>query len=264
MERGDRLFLNKYPVFSRGRVLKLEMLNSMRDFPRDIVNIHISGYSNGILTGCRLSVNDDYIVILPGIICFDEEIYILKENYAIPYTHADETAVLKVKFIGADSSQDFVSYMTEVFIDKDTNIHKDEIELCRFKLKVGAKLRNNYTDFEDMTTEYNTINIINSQFAAYENSTISLYILKCFAKEAFKYKLSDPLDISFCMQCLQSEKAINKELIISYISSRLDVEYEDYSNERMYKYLVQILNTIKQGKETESNINYLSNRIIID
>lgn len=258
------MFSNKHPVFSRGRILKLEMLDCIRDFPKDIVNVHINGYANGILTGCRLSVNDDYIIISSGIICFDQDIYILKENYTIPYTHTNETAVLKVKFTGENSNQDFVSYITEVFIDNDTKVYKDEIELCRFKLKAGAKLRNNYTDFEDMTTEYNTINIINSQFAAYENSTISPYILKCFAKEAFKYKLSNPLDISFCMKCLQSEKAINKELIITYISSRLDQGYEDYSNERMYKYLIRILDTIKQGKQTKSNVGYLSNKILID
>lgn len=258
------MFSNKYPVFSRGRILKLEMLDCIRDFPKDIVNVHINGYANGILTGCRLSVNDDYIIISPGIICFDQDIYILKENYKVPYTHTNETAVLKVKFTGENSNQDFVSYITEVFIDNDTNVHKDEIELCRFKLKEGAKLRNNYTDFEDMTTEYNTINIINSQFAAYENSTISPYVLKYFAKEAFKYKLSNPLDISFCMQCFQNEKAINKELIISYISSRLDQEHEDYSNERIYKYLIRILDTIKQCKQTKSNVSYLSNKILID
>ncbi|MEJ8553238.1 hypothetical protein [Tepidibacter sp. Z1-5] len=258
------MFSNKHPVFSRRRVLKLEMLDCIRDFPKDIVNIHINGYANGILTGCRLSVNDDYIIISPGIICFDEDIYILKENYTVPYTHTNETSVLKVKFIGENSNQDFVSYITEVLIDNDTNIHKDEIELCRFKLKAGAKLRNNYTDFEDMTTEYNTINIINSQFAAYENSTISPYVLKYFAKEAFKYKLSNPLDISFCMQCLQDEKAINKELIIIYISSRLDQEYEDYSNERIYKFLIEILQDIKYNRVEKSDSNYLSRKIILD
>jgi hypothetical protein len=251
-------------VFSRGRILKIDMLEHLRDFPKDIIKINLNGYGNGIVKGCRLLVNDDYIIIEPGIIYFHEEIYLLKEEYKLPYEHTNETAILKVKFMGESSSKDFVSHGTEVFIDNDTNIYEDELELCRFKLKEGAKLRNNYVNFEDMTTGYNTLNIIHTPFAAYGKSTLSPYVLTNFAKEAFGYKLSNPLDISFCMQSLQREEPMSKELIINYISARLEIEYKDYSNERLYKMLLRILKDIIGRKGRKRDRNYLSKKILVD
>ena len=34
---------------------------------------------------------------------------------------------------------------------------KNEIELCRFRLKAGAELRTEYKDFYDIQTEYDTM-----------------------------------------------------------------------------------------------------------
>jgi hypothetical protein len=240
------------------------MLEHLRDFPKDIMKIYLHGYVNGILTGCKLLINDEHILIEPGIIYFDEEIYTLKEKYKVPYLATNEQAILKVKFIGENSNKDFSSYRTEIFIDGDTNIYKDEIELGRFKLKEGAKLRDAYVDFEDMTTEYNTLNRIHVPFAAYKKSTLSPYILRCFAKEAFQYKLTSPLDISFCMQCLQGEEAISKELLINYIVARLEIENKDYSNEKVYKLLVEVLKDIRYSKGRKRDRNHLSRKILVD
>ncbi|WP_129599949.1 hypothetical protein [Anaerophilus nitritogenes] len=258
------MFVSKSPIFGRGRILKIEMLEHVRDFSKDMIKLHLHGYSNGILTGCRLLINDDYIIIQPGMIYFDEEIYILKENYTIPYVHTNETAILKVKFIGENSNKDFVSHGTQILIDSDIHIYEDEIELCRFKLKEGAKLRNNYVNFEDLITEYNTLNIIHTPFAAYRNSTLSPYVLNYFAKEAFQHKLSNPLDISFCMQCLKNEESMSKELILNYIAARLEIDYKDYSNEKLYKFLVEILHQIQSNKGNKRDRNYLSKKILVD
>ncbi|TCO67916.1 hypothetical protein [Marinisporobacter balticus] len=119
-------------------------------------------------------------------------------------------------------------------------------------------------NFEDMTTEYNTLNRIHVHFSAYKNSTLSPYVLTNFAKEAFGYKLSNPLDIAFCMQCLQKEEAMSKELIINYIAARLEIDYKDYSNEKLYKFLVEILKEIKSSKGMKRDRNYLSKRILVD
>ena len=52
------MFKNIYPLFERKRLLKKEMLENIRDFPRDIFDIFFRNYSDGILTGCDIEVKE--------------------------------------------------------------------------------------------------------------------------------------------------------------------------------------------------------------
>lgn len=72
------MFKNIYPLFERKRLLKKEMLEILRDFPRDIFQILYQDYADGILAGCELETIDGSLVIHPGIICYNKIPYILK------------------------------------------------------------------------------------------------------------------------------------------------------------------------------------------
>lgn len=257
------MFFNSYPLFNRGRTLKLEMLEQLRDFPRNFIDVFLEQYSNGILSGCQLKVNSDYITVTKGIVKHNDMIYILKENCIVPYECTDRLVILKVRFLDETKNNDFVRYGTELFIDDNLEIQNDEMELCRFKVKTGAKLRVDYVSFEDMSTEYDTLNIINSPFAAKDKSSLSPEILKYFAKEAFKYNITNPLDISFCMMCLQNQDVIERDLLLSYTGARLKIQLKDYSNKEIYEHLVRILESIKQGKEALGNHNKSNYRKIL-
>lgn len=258
------MFSTTYPVFGKGRILKLEMLENLRDYPKDILDIHLQEYADGILTGCKLQISDNYIMITPGIIYFKGIPYILRDPYKLPYFHTNVTALLKISFSEKSANNDFISYTANAFIDDNIAISENEIELCRFKLKVGAKLRTDYTSFEDLETEYNTVNTIHAPYAAYKKSTISPDILNYFAQEAFKHNPTEPLDISFCMICMENQQAISRELITSYIALRLNIQKQDYTNQTIYKYLNQILNNISTSKKAEKNMGFSSKRILID
>ena len=52
------MFKNVYPLFERKRLLKKEMLENIRDFPRDIVDIFFFFFSDGILAGCDIKVKE--------------------------------------------------------------------------------------------------------------------------------------------------------------------------------------------------------------
>lgn len=265
MRGGDKLFFNTYPLFNRGRILKLEMLEQLRDFPRDFIDIVLEQYSDGIIAGCNLKVEGNRIIISKGVIKHDNLLYLLKEDYSLSYKSTNHMAMLKIKFLGETKNNDFVNYGTEIFIDNNLNLKEDEMELGRFKLKIGARLRADYINLEDMYTEYDTINIINVPFAAFEKSSLCPYILNCFAKEAFKYKLVNALDISFCMLCLQNQQVMERELILNYIKARLEIEEKEYSNEQIYEHLVRILQGIRRGKEDlENNKRTDYKKIIVD
>ena len=52
------MFKNTYPLFERKKVLKKEMLENLRDYPRDVFHILYQDYSDGILVGCELKVQE--------------------------------------------------------------------------------------------------------------------------------------------------------------------------------------------------------------
>lgn len=64
------MFRNIYPVFEAKKVLRIEMLENLRDYPRTLFDIEYQEYSDGILYGCRLKAADKELTVLPGIILF--------------------------------------------------------------------------------------------------------------------------------------------------------------------------------------------------
>lgn len=258
------MFLNKYPIFEKGRILKLEMIESLRDFPRNLADIMTQDYSNGILEGCKISSSDNYLVIDRGVVCYNHILYFLKEKVKIPYENTDQLVLLKLKFFGEGRSKDFISYSTQIFLDTMEDVKNDELELCRFKLKEGAVLRAEYVDFNDFDTEYDTICRIEAAYSAKEKSTLYPEILRCFAREALEYKLENPLDAAFCMSCLAEGMRMGREIILLYIKNRYQNMGEKATNQEIYQALKNILREIRNGESGSRNKGFLERRILLD
>jgi hypothetical protein len=241
------LFENRYPLFNSGRLLKIDMLEELRDFPRGFFDARFRGYSDGIISGCDLEVSDNNIKILRGIIKYQGVLYILNKEKKIEYTCSNKLMVLKVKFLPQALDSDFRTNSTEIHLDENLNLEENEIEICRFKLRAGAKLRINHTDFTDLSTEYDTINTIYAPYAAYGESSLNPEILRRYGNELLTCNLSEAWDTSFTMMCVQNKEAIQKEIIISYLVNKLGIEMKDYSNEDLYYYLLEVLNSVKDG-----------------
>lgn len=64
------MFRYEKPLFEKKRLLRIEMLEQLRDYPRDYLEILYSGYSDGIVCGCTLSWNEEELMITPVIIKF--------------------------------------------------------------------------------------------------------------------------------------------------------------------------------------------------
>ena len=167
------MFLDKFPKFTPGRVLKNDMLNELRDYPRDYINILYSHYSDGLLAGCTLQVNSETINIAPGLVRHQGKLYTLSQTASVPYTATGQDMLVKVNFAKEKENGDYILSSGDILITPSLKIAENELELCRFKLKLGARLRDEYQDFTDYSTEYDTINIINVPFAAPYESTLS-------------------------------------------------------------------------------------------
>ena len=259
------MFGDKFPHFNKGSILKKEMLESLRDYPRDFFELRYKNYSDGVVLGMNITVEDEYICIDRGVVKHSGEIYILKKVKKIKYENSNREIMIKIKIEGVDEKKDFTVSKANIVLDDNLKLENNEMELGRFKLREGAKLRSEYSDFVDFVIEYNMINIVNVKQSYEFESTINPVIIKKFAKKILK-KLSDNVyDVSFYMICTNSE-VVSRELISSYLIKKMNLVEKEYSNLEMYNYMSKILKESRNGKDNSrvESQRRRPTRIIVD
>ena len=252
-----------YPYFNSGRVLKQEMLESMRDFPRDALDVYNETMSNGIVSGLTPKVDKDIITFSKGVVKYKGELYVFNSPTLINYADTEVDILIKLNFYDEIKDKDYRTQYVEIEIDRNTGLLDNQIELGRFKLKKGAYLRSDYQDLFDFTTEYNTINIVHVLYAGYLEPTISGKILKYFAKEALEARAQEQMDITFCMMCLNSSR-IERQVIYNYIAYKQKEAIKDMANQMIHDKLALILKQIKRENMGEKRKGAAAARIIVD
>ena len=239
----------KYPQLEKLHILRTETLVSMRDRAFETLLLFLKNYNDGIVSGCKLVTTKDSITLTEGIILHNNFLYLIKEPMSVDYSPTDELIIMKMVFAPEIFTENFIQRNVSVELSHDLNLADNEIELCRFKLKKGAILRTDYTDFFDRTTEFDTINAINVPYAAPNGSTISPEITKHFAESASKFDL-EPEDFSFCLEALNGQ-ILSREQISFYIERRLKINLPDKENQTLYDNLCLILQDIQSGRQRE-------------
>ncbi|MDE7271753.1 MAG: hypothetical protein K2N95_01660 [Lachnospiraceae bacterium] len=234
------MFQNIYPVFEPKRVLKKEMLENLRDYPRTLFDIQYQEYSDGILYGCRLEARDKELTVLPGVILFKGIPYFMEKPYVVSCEAQGKLTYLKVCFTDKEVGTGREEYRGRICLDGQAPDTGRELEIARFKLQPGARLRTEYVDFDDYATEFDTVNRIHTAYAAPGHPVVWPQILKCFAQEMMRRGQRDPWDCAFCMGCMQTREPVPYEAVRAYLNVRLGQEKE-YTNEQTYHALLQIL-----------------------
>lgn len=242
------MFLDKFPTFTAGRVLKYDMLNALRDYPRDYVTIMYSHYSDGVLAGCNLEVNSEAIQIAPGLVRHKGKLYALSQPVLVPYSATGQDTIVKIHFSKEKKSGDYILSSGDIISAPGIKVAENELELCRFKLKTGARLRAEYLDFADYSTAYDTVNIVSVPFAAPYESTLSPILTRCFAEEAWAGRPSHAFDYVFISLCAQGEP-VARNVIVAYTSARLGIVAKGAANQDLHRHLAKILDDIRLGKE---------------
>ncbi len=257
------MFKNIYPLFERKRVLKKEALENLRDFPRDIFRILYQDYSDGILCGCELEVTDKTILIRPGILYYRKIPYILTETWEMPYKATGKQEYLKVRFPDKNVGGGQDEYLTQVCLDGHIPDINCELELARFKLQEGARLRDDYTDFFDYNTEFDTVNRISVPYASPDKSSIYPQVTRAYAETLMKYPIQNPWDYSFCMECLKEQGAIPYRTVHIYLNIRLDQRKEEYSNMEIYKAFRRILSEVDGGRSLDVRKEKVERKLLL-
>jgi hypothetical protein len=253
----------KYPFFNKDRILKIEMLENMRDYPRDALDVFTEDLSDGIVCGLTPIVDKDIITFTKGIVKYKGLAYVLNNPTAIRYGVTETDVAIKLNFYDETSDKDYRTQYLSIDIDPDLRIEDNQIEIGRFKLKSGAYLRSDYQDLYDFTTEYNTINIVHVLYAGYRQPTLSRLILKYFAEKALAVRTQNAMDLTFCMACLNSVR-MERDTVLNYIAYKLEEELKPFTNEELHRKLVKILEIIKRESSGLKSRRFGERKIIVD
>lgn len=248
------MFRYEYPEFNNKHLLKAVMMEQLRDYPRIYTQLLFQGQESGIVNGCELSWNDDRLSINSGIISWNENLYFLDKPYTLECHPEDQLQYLVVKFLEEIKNSDKVIGETRIYLKNEPVYKQDEMELCRFRLQEGARLRSVYKDFEDYSTEYDTINIIYSPFAGKQESNISPKILMSFAVEMMRMENENSFDISFSMNVLANEGRVSRRLVELYLKKRSGQDFNSKDSLQIYQGLLRLLidgKSNRRGQEQE-------------
>jgi hypothetical protein len=227
-----------FPVFTKGRVLKKESVEYLRDFPYDLASLAFEGYSDGIIFGFSVTFKNGCILVSKGALKYQEDIIIVPgSDIAIP----EYGVFLYVKLIvgGLSETEDYKIRHMGISIDSRKPSGENEMELGRFCLNAGAVLRCKYDSFSDLRTLENTLDITRVSFAGVDAPTLHPVVLKEFAR-ALMLGSSDTTDTAFALMCINAS-VVQKECIQWYLAKKNNCAYEEYSLSELYDKLAETL-----------------------
>lgn len=273
---------NLYPLFERNRILKKELMWSLRDYSFHHIQMEYQSYADGIIKGCKIEVREKELAVGKGLIKHGGFIYLVTEEMTIPYEPTEQLEILKMRMETDNRSEDFIAYRMTLFLDHEPSKKENELELCRFKLRKGSRLRNEYKNFADMATDFDTVNVIGADWSGLSERTLSPAVTGLFAKTVLAETGSLPEDISFAYLCLNQPEAVSRTVLEHYINNRLAgrTEYEEeplthraesaYNadglerNMELFERMVWILKDIQQNRRKDTGGGKKRKQILVD
>ena len=183
-------------------------------------------------------------------------IFLITGEERVSYAPSGEYTSLKFRLKKKEDLPDYTRYLTEFVLDESLERGKNEIELCRFKLKEGAALRTEYKDFYDIQTEYDTVNLANATWSCAGQNTLSKDITDYFARKVLECEKAEEHDIQFAYFLLQGQEAADYRILTDYIRRKTGESVQDVrkiSTEEAFEKLVDILDGIRRGTGTYRN-----------
>lgn len=242
------------PQFNSGRILRGKMLESLSQYTYQHMILLYQGCADGIVSGCALTTTEDSIILNPGVVRYDGELYLLNEPQFLAYSATDTTRVLQLVFHDKVTTETFITREIELCFTDGPSVDPRYMELCRFKLQPKARLRYEYTDFSDRETEYDTLNTIHSPFCGLSRATLSPNIIRHFAQEALSSGAGG-LDAAFCLQILSVREPVQRDALQGYIKLKLGQDTPCETNIQIYHALLSCLSQLEQHSPAEKKVS---------
>lgn len=258
------MFIKMIPLYEKGNILSEKMLQVTNQYALDLSESIYQGYSDGILKGLDLDVSQEFLTISSGIVRIEGVTYLLTDSVTVKYQPVKQETALKLVFQDETRTSQFLCREAQFLLSKDLNKGNAELEICRFKLQEGARLRNDYQNYEDYNTEFDTINLIYADWSSYRGKTLAPAILEGFVKEVNDIELMNPLDQQFCQQILSAKgESLNRQYIAFYLKQRLRINVEEYDNLDIYSELKNVIVKLKTEQINETKQPSKRQRFVI-
>lgn len=236
---------NRYPLFAGGRILKKEALWDLRDYAYTSWQLQYADYTDGVIKGCRIRVEGSELVVGKGIMKCGDFIYLIEKEERVPYKAENRTTVLKAAFETPKENLDHLTYEVRFFLDHEIERKQNQIELCRFHLREGSVLRDQYKSFSDMGTEYDTVNLIYATVAGRGRAALHSKIMQWFVDELQMQQDKQLADYAVCYAVKNAGDSVSRALIASYLVDKghgSDIkEMTNWSNGQLFLALSNIL-----------------------
>lgn len=254
----------RVPVFAGRRILKKESLWDIRDYTYAGWQLYYAEYTDGLLKGCDIRAEDGRLVIGKGMLKFHDFIYLLMEEERVDYQPKNRWQVLKAEFSEDETNLDYKAYRVRFFLDEEMELGENQIEMCRFYLREGSVLRDSYKNFADMSTEYDTVNLICATVAGIGEKTLHPVVVKQFGEEIWNMEEKDQFDFGFCNLVWNTQGRVERKVIAAYLSNKMKkavvAKIMSYDNQMVYEKLENIVDNM--GKFKREKVN--SKVIIVD
>lgn len=240
------MFRYEYPVFEHKNLLKKSMLDELRDYPLSLSRMYFSTYGDGIMEGCGLSWDKNVLYLKAGLIHYDGNIYRMEEPCPLECPAAGHSVYLKVRFATMDYERGRRGGVGEILLNESPP-ENGEMELGRFRLQEGARLRTEYESFEDYQTEYDTVNRIHVPYVQTGGAGLWPQLLVVYAQELLETGTADVHDVGFAMTLLGNGGNVSPECVRWYVQRASGMKKGQMSNEDCYRGLLDMLRTRRNG-----------------
>lgn len=243
------MFIKRIPLYEKGNILSEQMLNATNQYSLDLSASIYHGYTDGIIKGLDIDVSDNFLTISSGVIRLEGVTYLITESVTVAYQPKKQEVALKLVFCDETRTNQFLCREAQFVLSDNLEKGNAELEICRFQLQDGARLRNDYRNYEDYNTEHDTVNIIHADWSSYHGKTLAPSILEEFVREIMEIELTNSLDQQFCQQILSLKgESLNRQCIEFYLKQRLGEEVGGKDNLYLYSQLQNVITKIKTEK----------------
>ena len=257
------MFYYKELQFQKNAVLHSEDLRESNDYPRELARIIYKECPDGIIEGTEVCVRNGRLVVRPGIVKYKGLLYHSPNEIAVDFRANGTQQYLRLRFWDKNVFPGVNQYGTEVIVTDQKDQFPYEMELARFIAEAGADLLKKQDTYADLFVTFNNLDFRNVVYSSRSGQTLAPIITKTFAKEMLSRNPENAYDVSFAQTCLQNN-VIERELILSYVSNRLNRELAvQTTNSELCFMLKQILEGT-DGREPARGKAQKDRRIIID
>lgn len=254
------------PYFEKGRILKKDALDCLRDYPRDMAAILYQEYCDGVVCGFPISYRKDSIIVGCGILKHNGRLILANEEVKLSIPSYHNSLYCYFSFDKLEEGSDFLIEPYEILLTERECREEGWYELGRFQLEKGAVLRTceQYKNFPDGDTRVNTLNVIHKKCCGRSGVTVEPKLLKWFGQDLLSMGRLDGFDQGFAILCLNGS-LVERNVIVSYLENKLLKEFKDAENAQLFQGLKEVWNRLSG---TRGNMgakgSFRAKRTIID